>query len=74
MHNIINLHMQRITYFIPSEDVFCYCHFLKDVKFVLTAVCYVTVFNIVVFSSRHGMTCTLNDSAWKFQRWRYYRL
>jgi len=33
---IINLRTQRITYFIPSVDVFCYCHFLKDVKFVLT--------------------------------------
>jgi len=36
MHNTINLRTQRTTYFIPSVDVFCYCHFLKDVKFVLT--------------------------------------
>jgi len=36
MHNIINLRTQRITYFIPSVDVFCYCLLLKDVKFVLT--------------------------------------
>jgi len=38
MHNIniINLRTQRVTYFIPSVDVFCYCHFLKDIKFVLT--------------------------------------
>ena len=27
MHNIINLRTQRITYFIPSVDVFCYYHF-----------------------------------------------
>ena len=49
MHNTINLRTQHITYFIPSVDVFCYCHFLKDVKFVLTvkSLCYVTVFNIV---------------------------
>ena len=32
MHNIINLRMQRITYFIPSVDVFCYCHFLKTLN------------------------------------------
>ena len=36
MHNTINLRTQRTTYFIPSVDVFCYCHFLKDVKSVLT--------------------------------------
>jgi len=36
MHNIINLRTQRITYFILSVDIFCYCHLLKDVKFVLT--------------------------------------
>jgi len=53
MHNIINLRTQRITYFIPSVDVFCYCHFWDE----RTARC--KFIGQVDFSSRLGMTCTL---------------